>query len=168
MKKIILLSFLVASLVSCKKDDPASPSTATNTLTFGSVFNNVAMTGAANGSKWQLNAVIDLPAIGGFSQKLAFNVKFLQKPTSNANYAIVNTESEVLAGTAMLYINYVDYNPSPTANISSSYFLKSGTTGTIAVTVVSGKIVVKFDGLTLTGNRDGVDKANVSANLTEN
>ena len=168
MKKILLLSLLVISMISCKKDDAPAVAAATNTLTFGSVFTNVLMTGAANGSKWQLNAVIDLPAVGGFEQKLAFNVKFLQKPAANANYTIVNTEAEVLATTAMLYINYVDYNPSPTANISSSYFLKSGTTGAINVSVVADKVSVQFNGLTLTGNRDGIDKTNVSANLTEN
>ena len=68
MKKILLLFFVVA-MVSCKKDDTPATAAATNTLTFGSVFTNVVMTGAANGSKWQLNAVIDLPAVGGFEQK---------------------------------------------------------------------------------------------------
>lgn len=168
MKKILLLSFVALSIISCKKSEVSSKASAGNSLTFGSVFNNVVMTGAASGTKWQLNAVISLPAVGGFDQKLAFNVKFLQRPTANGSYAIVNTEADVSATTAMLYINYIDYNPSPTANISSSYFLKSGTTGSITVTIVSGKIVVKFDDLTLTGNRDGIDKANVSANLTEN
>ena len=168
MKKILLYSLVLLSLISCKKDDPAQPGAATNTLTFGSVYNNVLMTGADNGSKWQLNAVINLPAVGGFDQKLAFNVKFLQHPTVNGTYNIVNTEAEVNATAAMLYINYVDYNPSPTANISSSYYLKSGTTGAMTISVVSGKVTVKLDGLTLTGNRDRIDKANVSANLTEN
>ena len=168
MKKSLLLLFAVISLMSCKKDDAPATAADANTLTFDTVFKNVLMTGAVNGSKWQLNAVIDLPSVGGFDQKLAFNLKFLQKPTANASYAIVNSEPELLAGNAMLYINYVDYNPSPTANTSNSYFLKTGTTGAIAVSIVGGKVSVQFSGLTLTGNRGGGDKANVAANLTEN
>ena len=168
MKKTFLLLSIIVSLLSCKKSDDASAAATTNTLTFGSVYNNVVMTGAASGSKWQLNAVIDLPPVGGFVQKLAFNLKFLERPTANGTYTVVNTESEVLANTAMLYINYVDYNPSPTANISSSYFLKSGSSGVVNASVAAGKVSVTFNALTLTGNRDGVDKADVSANLTEN
>ena len=168
MKKILLLSIVVLSLVSCKKDDPASTTGATNTLTFDSTFKNVVMTGAVNGSKWQLNAVIALPSIGGFEKKLAFNLKFLQRPTANGNYSIVNTEADVQATTAMLYINYVDYNPSPVDNVSTSYFLTSGTTGIITVSIVSGKVSIQFAGLTLTGNRGGGDKTNVAASLTEN
>src|ERR1700712_3120543 len=122
MKKSLLLLFAVASLMSCKKDDAPATAADANTLTFDTVFKNVVMTGAVNGSKWQLNAVINLPSVGGFDQKLAFNIKFLQKPSANATYAIVNSEPELLNGNAMLYINYVDYNPSPTANTSTSYF----------------------------------------------
>ena len=155
-------------MFSCKKDNADSAAAVTNTLTFGSVYNNVVMTGAVNGTKWQLNAVIDLPAVGGFDRKLAFNVKFYQKPTVDGTYSIVTTEAGVLAASAMLYINYVDYNPSPTDNVSSSYFLKTGTTGVITVTMVGGKVSVKMDGLILTGNRDGIDKAGVAADLIEN
>ena len=168
MKKILLLLLTAVSIISCKKDDaPATPNS-TNTLTFDSTFNNVAMTGAANGSKWQLNAVIDLPAVGGFARKLAFNLKFLQQPAANASYTIVTTEADVAATTAMLYINHVDYNPSPVDNISNSYFLTSGTTGAINVSIVSGKVSIQFGGLSLTGNRGGAPKTNVAANLTQN
>ena len=169
MKKILLLFLIVASIFSCKKDDPApAPAASANTLTFDSTFHNVVMTGAVNGGKWQLNAVIDLPSVGGFARKLAFNIKFLQRPTADASYTIVNTEADVTATSAMLYINHVDYNPSPTDNISNSYFLSAGGTGAITVSIVSGKVSVQFSGLTLSGNRGGADKTNVSANLTEN
>ena len=169
MKKSILFLLVVVSIFSCKKDDPQpTPANSANTLTFDSTFHNVVMTGALNGSKWQLNAVIDLPAVGGFARKLAFNLKFLQQPAANASYTIVNTEADVVAATAMLYINHVDYNPSPTDNISNSYFLTSGTTGVINVSVVSGKVSIQFSGLSLTGNRGGAAKTNVAANLTQN
>lgn len=168
MKKSLLILFAVVALVSCKKSDtPATPAAA-NTLTFGTVYENVAMTGAVYGSKWQLNAVIDLPAVGGFARKLAFNLNFLQKPAANASYSIVTTDADITASSANLYINHVDYNPSPTDNISQSYFLKSGTAGTVSVSIVSGKVSVSFNGLTLTGNRSFDEKANVSASLTEN
>jgi len=168
MKKSLLLLFVVASIFSCKKDDTPATPVAANTLTFGTVYENVVLAGAANGSKWQLNAVIDLPAVGGFARKLAFNLKFLQKPAANASYTIVTTDADITASAANLYINHVDYNPSPADNISQSYFLKSGTAGTITVSIVTGKVSVAFNGLTLTGNRNGDEKANVSASLTEN
>lgn len=169
MKKSLLLLLIVVTIISCKKSDPQPAATvSTNTLTFDSTFKNVVMTGAVYGSRWQLNAVISLPAVGGFDRKLAFNLNFSQKPTSNASYTIVTTDADISATSAMLYINHVDYNPSPTDNISNSYFLKSGTTGAITVSIVAGKISLLFNGLTLTGNRGGGDKANVAANLTEN
>ncbi|CAN5838249.1 hypothetical protein BH11BAC4_BH11BAC4_02150 [soil metagenome] len=169
MKKSLLFLLIVVSIFSCKKDDP-QPTAANNanTLTFDSTFHNVVMTGSVNGSKWQLNAVINLPAVGGFDRKLAFNLKLLQRPTTDASYNIVNTETDITAATAMLYINHVDYNPSPADNISNSYFLTSGVSGSIQVSIVSGKVSLQFSGLTLSGNRGGADKTNVAANLTEN
>ena len=168
MKKILLLSIAVVTMLSCKKDNAAPTAAATNTLTFDSTFKNVVMTGAVYGSKWQLNAVINLPAVGGFDRKLAFNLNFLQKPAANASYTIVTTDADVSATTANLYINHVDYNPSPIDNISNSYFLKAGTSGVITVSIVSGKVSLQFSGIALTGNRGGGDKTNVAANLTEN
>lgn len=168
MKKSLVILFTVVAMISCKKDDtPATPA-ATNTLTFGTVYENVVMTGAVYGSKWQLNAVIDLPSVGGFARKLAFNLNFLQKPAANTSYTIVTTDADITATSANLYINHVDYNPSPSDNISQSYFLKSGTTGAITVSIVSGKVSILFNGLTLTGNRSGDEKTSVSATLTEN
>lgn len=168
MKKYLFLLFVAASLVACKKDKTTDPMATSNTITFDSTFKNVVMTSAAYNGKWQLNAVIDLPAVAGFSRKLAFNLNFLQKPTANATYTIVTTDGEISATTAMLYINHVDYNPSPTDNISQSYFLKQGSTGSITLSVTGGKISIQFSGVTLTGNRGGGDKSNVAATLTEN
>ena len=169
MKKIFFfLPIAALFLFSCSKSDDVQPAANTNTLTFDSTFKNVVMTGAVYGSKWQLNAVIDLPSVGGFARKLAFNLNFLQKPAANASYTIVTTDADVSSTSANLYINHVDYNPSPIDNISNSYFLKTGTTGTITVSIVAGKVSLLFSGLSLTGNRGGGDKTNVAANLTEN
>jgi hypothetical protein len=170
MKKIFFLLPLASLfLFSCSKsDENVLPASGSNTLTFDSTFKNVVMTGAVYGSKWQLNAVINLPAVGGFDRKLAFNLNFLQKPAANASYTIVTNDADITATSANLYINHVDYNPSPADNISNSYFLKTGTSGSVTVSIASGKVSVQFNGITLTGNRGGGDKANISANLTEN
>ena len=60
-------------------------------------------------------------------------------------------------------------NPlNPVDNVCNSYFLKTGTTGSIDVSMVSGNVSIKFNGLTLTNNRLCGDRSNVSADNTRN
>ena len=161
-KLLLAFSFAALLIAGCKKDDaqpvatvPPVPTVAANTLVFDSTYQNVTMTSFTSGGKWQLNAVITIPG-----KTLALNVKFLQRPTANASFTVVTTEADVQATTAMMYINLLDANP-------TSYFLKSGTSGAITVSIASGKVSIQFSGLALAGNRGGADRTNVAANLTE-
>ena len=169
MKKVFsLLAIVVLFFASCKKStDDVTPGPASNTLTFDVVYSNVSMTGAAYNGKWLYNAVIHLAPVGGFARDLAFNFKVLQAPTANTVYTIVNADTDITSTTGMLYINLVDYNPSVTDNISTSYFETATVHSAVTLVMVNGKATITFSGLTMDGNRGGPQRTAVAANLTQ-